>query len=111
VPVASTELTLKVKEDQKLYKFLSWYEEAKSTKTLNEETGKERNRKGNIKKFLLEQLEFLLVNAEASPELVSVVEEFQQSGDFSPELMSAKKNLSDADFKQLQTLLQKAKSK
>ena len=98
-------LQLKVKEDTKLASFLDWYEEAKSSVS---ETG--RNRKGNYKKFLLEQLELLLITGEASEELLDTIKEFKESSVLPPELQAAKKNLNQTEFAKFVELFEKVKS-
>jgi len=98
-------LQLKVKEDTKLSSFLDWYEEAKSSVS---DTG--RNRKGNYKKFLLEQLELMMLTGEVSKEFLDTIKEFKESALLPPELQAAKKNLNQTDFAKFVELLEKAKS-
>ena len=100
------QLALKVKTDTKLFNFLEWYET--HFQTTNPETG--RKRKGNAKKFITEELEFLLTSGKSSPNLAKVVDEFRQSSLLSPELQLAKQNLSDAEFAKFVELMEKAKS-
>ena len=102
----SFEFPLKVKLDTKLSKFIDWYTVA--YQTVNPDTG--RKRKGNIKGFILEELENILSNGEASSKLLKVAGEFKNSAALSPELQKAKANLSDAEFSQLVALMEKAGS-
>ena len=100
--VATSSIVLKVKADSKLAQFAEWYE-ISETKT-NPENG--RKRKGNFKKFLIEEIENLLITGNCG--LVKVAAEFKKAEKLSPELQKAKKNLSDSDFAKLEELLAKA---
>lgn len=102
---ASTQIQLKVKTDSKFYQFADWFETAFTS--VNPDTG--RKRKGNFKKFLIEEIENLLITGKVN-ELVKVAEEFKKSSVLSPELQSAKLNLNEADFAKLVELMEKAKS-
>ena len=103
---SAVQVPLKVKTDSKLYQFLNWYETAK-TEISNPETG--RKRRGNYKKFLVQEFEKLLVNGKPSNELLKVIDEFRQASVLSPELQTAKQNLSENDFAKLIELMEKAK--
>lgn len=102
---ASTQIQLKVKTDSKFYQFADWFEIAYTS--INPDTG--RKRKGNFKKFLIEEIENLLNTGKVN-ELIKVAEEFKKSSVLSPELQSAKLNLNEADFAKLVELMEKAKS-
>lgn len=102
----SFEFPLKVKRDTKFAKFLDWY--GLAYQTTNPETG--RKRKGNVKAFILEELEKILTTGKASSNLLDVADEFKKSGALSPELQKAKANLSDTEFNQLVALMEKAGS-
>ena len=101
---ASTQIQLKVKTDSRLHQFSNWYESAYTT--INPDTG--RKRKGNFKKFLIEEIEFLLSSGKVN-KLINVAEEFKKTSVLSPELQSAKQNLNETDFAKLVELMEKAK--
>lgn len=101
---ASTQIPFKVKTDSKFYQFANWYESAYTT--INPDTG--RKRKGNFKKFLIEEIENLLYSGKAT-ELIKVAEEFKKSSVLPQELQSAKQNLNETDFAKLVELMEKAK--
>jgi hypothetical protein len=103
---ASFIFPLKVQNQSKLSDFIDWYENFHTT--TNPETG--RKRKGNVKKFLLEELENLLATGKASTQVSKVVEEFKQASLLSPEIQQAKQNLSESDFLKFMELMQKAKA-
>jgi hypothetical protein len=103
---ASFLFPLKVQTQSKLSSFIEWYENFHTT--TNPETG--RKRKGNVKKFFLEELEILLTTGKASTGLSKVIEEFNKVSLLSPEIKKAKEKLSDADFAKLVELMEKAKS-
>lgn len=103
---SSVQVPLKVKTDTQLFQFMEWYET--SYTTINPDTG--RKRKGNFKKFLMEEIEFLLSSGKIN-ELIRVAEEFKKTSILSPELQSAKQNLNETDFAKLVELIEKAKSK
>ena len=84
---------------------MEWYET--SYATINPDTG--RKRKGNFKKFLIEEIEFLLSSGKVN-ELIKVAEEFKKTSILSPELQSAKQNLNETDFAKLVELMEKAKA-
>ena len=86
---ASFIFPLKVQNQSKLASFIEWYENFHTT--TNPDTG--RKRKGNVKKFLLEELENLLTTGKASTQVSKVVEEFKQASLLSPEIQQAKQNL------------------
>lgn len=100
----SFEFPLKVKRGTHFSKFLDWY--ALAYQTTNPETG--RKRKGNVKAFILEELETILSTGKASKNLLEVAVEFKNSGALSPELQQAKANLSETEFAQLVSLMKKA---
>ena len=100
--VATSSIVLKVKADSKLAQFAEWYE-ISETKT---NPANNRKRKGNFKKFLIEEIENLLITGNCG--LVKVAAEFKKAEKLSPELQKAKKNLSDSDFAKLEELLAKA---
>ena len=102
----SFEFPLKVKRDTKVAKFLDWY--GLAYQTTNPETG--RKRKGNVKAFILDELEIIFNTGKASSNLLNVAGEFKNSAALSPELQKAKANLSDAEFSQLVALMEKAGS-
>lgn len=83
---------------------MEWYET--SYTTINPDTG--RKRKGNFKKFLMEEIDFLLSSGKVN-ELIKVAEEFKKSSILSPELQAAKQNLTETDFAKLVELMEKAK--
>jgi hypothetical protein len=97
---------LKVPNQSKLSQFVEWYENFHTT--TNPDTG--RKRKGNVKKFLLEELENLLTTGKASIQLSKVLEEFKQSSLLSPEIQQAKQNLSESDFIKFVELMEKVKT-
>ena len=97
---------LKVPNQSKLSQFVEWYENSHTT--TNPDTG--RKRKGNVKKFILEELENLLYAGKASPQLLKVVEEFKQASLLSPEIQQAKQNLNESDFLKFMELMEKAKA-
>ena len=101
----AVQVPLKVKTDTKFFQFMEWYET--SYATINPDTG--RKRKGNFKKFLIEEIEFLLSSGKVN-ELIKVAEEFKKTSILSPELQSAKQNLTETDFAKLVELMQKAKA-
>jgi hypothetical protein len=101
---APVQVLLKVKTDSKFYEFLDWYETFYTT--INPETG--RKRKGNFRKFLIEEIEFLISSGKVN-ELIKVVEEFKKARVLSPELQAAKQNLNETDFAKLVELMEKAK--
>ena len=102
---APVQVLLKVKTDSKFYEFLDWYETFYTT--INPETG--RKRKGNFRKFLIEEIEFLLSSGKVN-ELIKVVEEFKKASILSPELQAAKQKLNETDFAKLVELMEKAKA-
>lgn len=83
---------------------MEWYETFYTT--TNPDTG--RKRKGNFKKFLMEEIEFLLSSGKVN-ELTKVAEEFKKASILSPELQAAKQNLNETDFAKLVELIEKAK--
>lgn len=95
---------LKVQNQSKLSQFIDWYETFHTS--VNPETG--RKRKGNAKKFLLEELEALVSTGKVSAMLPKVIEDFKKASLLSPELQKAKQNLSDSDFAKLVELMEKA---
>lgn len=97
-------LALKVQNQSKLSQFIDWYETFYTS--INPDTG--RKRKGNAKKFLLEELELLVSSGKSSPSFPQVIEDFKKASLLSPELQKAKQNLSDADFAKLVELMEKA---
>jgi len=101
---SAVQVLLKVKTDTKFFQFMEWYETFYTT--INPDTG--RKRKGNFKKFLLEEIEFLLSSGKVN-ELIKVAEEFNKTSILSPELQSAKQNLNETDFAKLVELMEKAK--
>lgn len=103
---SAIQVPLKVKTDSKFYQFLEWFETAK-TEISNPETG--RKRKGNYRKFILEEFEKMLNTGKPSNELIKTLEEFKQSSFLSPELQVAKQNLDETDFAKLVELMDKAK--
>ena len=100
----SFEFPLKIKRDTKLAKFLDWYGIA--YQTTNPDTG--RKRKGNVKAFIMDELETILSSGKASSNLLEVAAEFKKSSVLTPELQKAKANLSDSEFSQLVALMEKA---
>ena len=104
--VSAVQVPLKVKTDSKFYQFIEWYETAK-TEISNPETG--RKRKGNCKKFIIQEFEKMLMTGKPSNELTKTLEEFNQSIVLSPELQAAKQNLNETDFAKLVELMEKAK--
>jgi hypothetical protein len=97
---------LKVPNQSKLSQFVEWYENFHTT--TNPDTG--RKRKGNVKKFILEELENLLNTGKASTQFSKIVEDFKQASLLSPEIQQAKQNLSESDFLKFIELMEKAKS-
>ena len=102
---ASFIFPLKVQNQSKLSGFIEWYENSHTT--TNPDTG--RKRKGNVKKFLLEELENMLTTGKASNNFVKVIDEFSKAVVLSPEIQKAKEKLNDADFAKLVELMEKAK--
>jgi len=102
---SAVQVPLKVKTDTKFFQFMEWYETFYTT--TNPDTG--RKRKGNFKKFLMEEIEFLLSSGKVN-ELIKVVEEFKKASILSPELQVAKQNLNETDFAKLVELMEKAKA-
>lgn len=96
---------LKVKDGTKLYEFLDWYEKSKSSVS---ETG--RNRKGNFKKFIIEEFEKMLISGKPSKDFLDTIAEFKESSLLPPELQEAKQNLNSTDFAKFVELLEKAKT-
>jgi hypothetical protein len=103
---ASFIFPLKVQYQSKLSGFIEWYENFHTS--TNPDTG--RKRKGNVKKFLLEELENMLTTGKASNSFVKVVDEFSKAVVLSPEIQKAKEKLNDADFAKLVELIAKAGS-
>jgi hypothetical protein len=101
--VPSTQISLKVKTDSKFYQFADWFETAYTS--INPETG--RKRKGNFKKFLVEEIESIVVSGKAN-ELLKVADEFKKASFLSPELQAAKQKLNETDFAKLVELMEKA---
>lgn len=101
----SVQLPLKVKTDSKFFQFAEWFETAYTT--TNPETG--RKRKGNFKKFLIEEIETILLTGKSS-ELMKVADEFKKASVLSPELQEAQRNLNESDFAKLVELMEKAKA-
>jgi hypothetical protein len=101
---SAVQVLLKVKTDTKFFQFMEWYETFYTT--TNPDTG--RKRKGNFKKFLMDEIEFLLSSGKVN-ELLKVTEEFKKASILSPELQAAKQNLNDTDFAKLVELMEKAK--
>ena len=100
---SAVQVQLKVKTDTKFFQFIEWYETFYAT--TNPDTG--RKRKGNFKKFLIEEIEFLVSSGKVN-ELTKVAEEFKKSSILSPELQAAKQNLNETDFAKLVELMEKA---
>lgn len=98
----STPLILKVDNDSKLAAFITYYETAH--KTINENG---RSRKGNVKKFLLQELEELVTSGNPKDFPVEA-EAFQKKTSGSPILVDAMSKLSPDELKQFKMLLQKA---
>ena len=101
---SSSIFQLKVPNQSKLSQFVDWYENFYTT--INPETG--RKRKGNVKKFLLEELENLLNSGKLSSNISKVIDDFGKASVLSPEIQKAKEKLSDADFAKLVELMEKA---
>ncbi len=101
---SAVQVPLKVKTDTKLFQFMEWYETFYTTS--NPDTG--RKRKGNFKKFLMDEIEFLLSSGKVN-ELIKVAEEFKKASILSPELQAAKQNLNENDFAKLVELMEKAR--
>jgi hypothetical protein len=101
---SAVQVLLKVKTDTKFFQFMEWYETFYTT--TNPDTG--RKRKGNFKKFLMDEIEFLLSSGKVN-ELLKVTEEFKKASILSPELQAAKQNLNETDFAKLLELIEKAK--
>ena len=102
---SAVQVPLKVKTNTKFFQFMEWYET--SYATVNPDNG--RKRKGNFKKFLIEEIEFLLSSGKVN-ELIKVTEEFKKTSILSPELQSARQNLNETDFAKLVELMEKAKA-
>jgi hypothetical protein len=102
---SAVQVPLKVKTDTKFFQFMEWYETFHTT--TNPDTG--RKRKGNFKKFLMEEIEFLLSSGKMNG-LIKVAEEFKKASILSPELQAAKQNLNETDFAKLVELMEKAKA-
>ena len=106
MPIApkSFEFSLKVKRDTKLSQFIDWYMVA--FQSSNPDTGSKR--KGNVKAFLMEELETILQTGKASSNLLEVAAEFKKQSVLTPELQQAKAKLSENEFAELVALLEKA---
>jgi hypothetical protein len=102
---SAVQVPLKVKTDSKFYQFVEWYES--SNTSINPENG--RKRKGNFRKFLIEEIENLLITGNCG--LVKVAADFKKAALLPPELQSAKQNLNETDFAKFVELLEKAKNK
>ncbi len=102
---SAVQVPLKVKTDTKFFQFMEWYETFYTT--TNPDTG--RKRKGNFKKFLMDEIEFLLSSGKVN-ELIKVAEEYKKASILSPELQAAKQNLNETDFAKLVELMEKAKN-
>ena len=85
--VATSSIVLKVKADSKLAQFAEWYE---ISETKTNPLPPFRKRKGNFKKFLIEEIENLLITGNCG--LVKVAAEFKKAEKLSPELQKAKKS-------------------
>ena len=103
-PSTSFEFPLKVKRGTKFAAFIDWFQMAHQT--TNPETG--RKRKGNVKAFLLEEMEALLSTGKASNNLLEVAGEFKKASVLTPELQAAKAKLSESEFANLVALMEKA---
>jgi len=101
---ASFLFPLKVQNQSKLSQFIDWYETFYTS--TNPDTG--RKRKGNAKKFFLEELEALVSTGKVSSSLPKVIDDFKNASLLSPELQKAKQKLSDSDFAKLVELMEKA---
>jgi hypothetical protein len=101
---SAVQVPLKVKTDSKFFQFMEWYETFYTT--TNPDTG--RKRKGNFKKFLIEEIEFLLASGKLN-EFNKVADEFRKVCMLPPELQEAKQNLNETDFAKLLELMEKAK--
>jgi hypothetical protein len=101
----SVQIPLKIKTDSKFYQFAEWYESSRTS--INPENG--RKRKGNFKKFLIEEIENLLISGNCG--LVKVAAEFKKAEVLPPQLKEAQQNLNETDFAKLVELMEKAKTK
>ena len=97
-------LPLKVQNQSKLSQFIDWYETFYTS--INPDTG--RKRKGNAKKFLVEELEALVSTGKSSVSFPKVIDDFKKASVLSPELQKAKQNLSESEFAKLVELMEKA---
>jgi hypothetical protein len=111
--VASKPIPLKAPDTSTIWKFIAWFETAEGEVKTNPETGKIRNSKGNWKKAIISELEYIFQNGETSAEMKGYVDRYKKEQMLSPEVQStlaeAKSNLSPADFSKFAELLEKAK--
>ena len=91
--VKSNLLQLKIKEGTEFYKFLEWFEKSKAT--IND-TG--RNRKGNYKKFIIDEFESMLSGGEPTQEFLETISEYKNSIPLSDEMLGMKKVMGDIEF-------------
>lgn len=109
------QVALKIKEDTELFNFVSWFETAYTK--VNPET--QRKRKGSFKNLVLGILSNAIAGGDASKIVYSdtessytlkeIAERYKAEKMLSPELQSAKANLSDAEYSKLVELMEKAK--
>ena len=98
----STPLALKIQEGSKLASFVEYCQ--KFHEEVSEISG--RKRQGNVKKFLLKELE-CLVSTGKPAEFPKEVEQFQEYQTQDPEMMEKMKKFSPEDQKTFKALLAK----
>ena len=97
-------LQLKIKEGTEFYKFLEWFEKSKATVS---DTG--RNRKGNYKKFIIDEFEHMLSGGEPTDEFLKVISEYKNSIPLSDEMMMMKKVMGGIEFEKFYKKMLEAK--
>ena len=111
--MASKPIPLKAPDTSSIWKFITWFETSQGELKTNPETGKTRNSKGNWKKAIISELEYIFQNGETSAEMKGYVEQYKKEQMLSPEVQStlaeAKSNLSPAEFSKFAELLEKVK--
>ena len=103
--VKSNLVQLKIKEGTEFDKFLKWFETSKATKS-----DKGRNRKGNCKKFIIDEFEYMLSSGEPTNEFLEVISEYKNSIPLSDEMMMMKKVMGDIEFEKFYKKMLEAKS-
>ena len=103
--VKSNLVQLKIKEGTEFYKFLEWFEKSKATIS---DIG--RNRKGNYKKFIIDEFESMLSGGEPTQEFLETISEYKNSIPLSDEMLGMKKVMGDVEFEKFYKKMLEAKS-